>query len=102
MPKRTRSQRKAATERVKEGKAAPPVLPPSVDPVLYATLMSAVSTQIHGLPMDSRALGRRPVLQLRGRESFQNADHHRHQMTQARVTSPRQGRQHTRDVPANT
>ena len=46
MPKRTRSQSKAAAERVPADEAAPPVLPPSVDPALYATLMSAVSTQI--------------------------------------------------------
>ena len=46
MPKRTRSQRKAAAERVTEAEAAPPVLPPSVDPALYATLMLAISTQI--------------------------------------------------------
>ena len=46
MPKRTRSQSKAAAERVTADEAAPPVLPPSVDPALNATLMSAVSTQI--------------------------------------------------------
>ena len=46
MPQRTRSQSKAAAERVTAAEAAPPVLPPSVDPALDATLMSAVSTPI--------------------------------------------------------